>query len=407
MNNEVGILYIGSFYEESRYEEIWTNSRSFQVFSGHTFQNALLHGFVFNENKNINYIINAPAIGSYPFRYKKIYYRKSSFSLNGVKGINCSFLNLTLIKNMSIYYSMKREIKRWYLNNNSKRKILIVYSLIPSYLFAALDIKKQFSDVYVCVIILDLPQYFGDNSSYVYNSYIKLITKNINDRINEADSFVLLTKQMADALKIPPSKSFIVIEGVYKDNAEISFEKLKKTILYSGKLDKRFGIYEMLESFTMIEDKGYNLLICGGGIDKELVQKYCKIDNRIKYLGVMHPAEVYKLQSKATLLINPRNPSGEYTKYSFPSKTMEYMASGTPTVMYRLPGMPDEYSDFLILLKDTSLTTLKDTLIEWCEKDEQTLHNYGIKARDFILKNKNANVQAKKIIDLINNDIYS
>lgn len=64
------------------------------------------------------------------------------------------------------------------------------------------------------------------------------------------------------------------------------------------------------------------------------------------------------MQQQATLLVNPRKGHEEYTKYSFPSKTMEYMASGTPTIMYKLPGLPIEYEEYLVLLPDNSQETL-------------------------------------------------
>ena len=63
---------------------------------------------------------------------------------------------------------------------------------------------------------------------------------------------------------------------------------------------------------------------------------------RIEFLGMLPRTDVLELQSKATILVNPRQPVGDFTKYSFPSKTIEYMASGTPLLMYKLPGIPEE-----------------------------------------------------------------
>ena len=45
--------------------------------------------------------------------------------------------------------------------------------------------------------------------------------------------------------------------------------------------------------------------------------------------------------------MNPRSADAEYTKYSFPSKTIEYLATGVPVVMNRLPGIPEEYEYFV------------------------------------------------------------
>ena len=58
-------------------------------------------------------------------------------------------------------------------------------------------------------------------------------------------------------------------------------------------------------------------------------------------MGCVTNDEIVRLQCEATLLVNPRPSDKEFCKYSFPSKTIEYMASGTPVLMTKLPGVPD------------------------------------------------------------------
>lgn len=130
--------------------------------------------------------------------------------------------------------------------------------------------------------------------------------------------------------------------------------KRKKTILYTGKLDARFGIRDLIEAFKRIDDEEFSLWICGLGLDQAFVEDAVKSDSRIKYWGIMEQKRIFEMQREATLLVNPRNGEAEYTKYSFPSKTMEYMASGTPTVMYKLPGLPVDYEEHLVLNSDNS-----------------------------------------------------
>ena len=72
-------------------------------------------------------------------------------------------------------------------------------------------------------------------------------------------------------------------------------------------------------------------LFCGY-VDLDLIESLLKKlqkDKRIIYWGVVEQKHVFEMQQQATLLVNPRKGHEEYTKYSFPSKTMEYMASGT------------------------------------------------------------------------------
>ena len=108
------------------------------------------------------------------------------------------------------------------------------------------------------------------------------------------------------------------------------------------------------------------------------------------------------LQKKATVLINPRHSADEYTKYSFPSKTMEYMASGTPTLMAHLASIPQEYESHLFFFDDESIEGMKKKIIEVCEKSQSELEIFGKAASKFILEEKNEMKQAKKIVDMIN-----
>ena len=107
-------------------------------------------------------------------------------------------------------------------------------------------------------------------------------------------------------------------------------------------------------------------------------------------------------QREATLLVNPRTPEGEFTKYSFPSKTMEYLASGVPTLIYSLQGIPDEYLDYCFHLEEMGVDALYSKIEEIFHTDSFTLKDIGAKARHFILDNKNPYEQCLKVLELIN-----
>lgn len=193
------------------------------------------------------------------------------------------------------------------------------------------------------------------------------------------------------------------MEGIYEPRKFNIVKKHPKTILYTGKLDARFGIHELVDNFSKLKDPDYRLWICGNGLDREYVKNKAKEDSRIIYYGQVKQERVFDMQREASLLINPRKPEGEYTKYSFPSKTMEYMASGTPTLMYRLPGMPEEYVPYVALFKDSSDEEMARTMEEWLNKPQPELDAFGVKAREFIMNNKTADKQIDRFMNFIKN----
>ena len=88
-------------------------------------------------------------------------------------------------------------------------------------------------------------------------------------------------------------------------------------------------------------------------------------------------------------------------KYSFPSKTMEYMASGTPVLTTVLPGMPREYHPYVYLLEDETADGITEKLKAVLENSNETLFRKGTKARRFVLEQKNNVIQARKILEML------
>ena len=126
-----------------------------------------------------------------------------------------------------------------------------------------------------------------------------------------------------------------------------------------------------------------------------------KDDSRISFLGQLPRNEVIEWQKKATVLVNPRQNNEEFTKYSFPSKTMEYLSSGIPVVAYKLDGIPDEYDQYIQYVADDSIESLKKKLVEVCEMTREERQELGNIGRNFVLMKKNSTIQVRKICEMI------
>ena len=88
----------------------------------------------------------------------------------------------------------------------------------------------------------------------------------------------------------------------------------------------------------------------------------------IRYFGFVSQEEALSLQGRAATLINPRSPEGLYTRYSFPSKTLEYLRSGRPTLCYALEGIPEEYGQYLIYIQQSGADGIRQAVQEWLQK---------------------------------------
>lgn len=397
---DMNILFLGGIYPREHKEKIFKNSKRGFQFAAQNLQEAIINGF--NENSITPDIVTFPFVSTFPLGYRSpvICYGKVNTHCKCV-----NFINIPFIK--SKFNTCKSDVFDWCKRfEGNDKKHIIVYSLTPNLMKVALEAKKTFKNVDISVIIPDLPQYMGCNRIYKALGLKEKDNLYIMNNIIHFDNFILLTKAMATSLSIV-DRNYCVVEGIFNSKPEMSeyegkdIEQNTKTILYSGALLSKYGINTLLKAFSSLTDSRYRLVICGDGQAKDIVAEAAAKDNRIKFLGKVDYSQVIAMQRKADLLVNPRTPAGEYTKYSFPSKTMEYFASGTPVLMYKLPGILKEYFDFCYTIEDTSAKALAEEIDFILSLPPEQRKDMGEKAAKFITENKNAKIQVGRIIQLI------
>ena len=159
----------------------------------------------------------------------------------------------------------------------------------------------------------------------------------------------------------------------------------------------------LVDAFKSIDASDIELHLYGNGSYVNTLADDMKTDSRIKYLGVCTNELIVEAEKKATLLVNPRFTHETFVKYSFPSKNMEYMASGTPLLTTKLPGMPKEYEEYVFLFNEETTKGYAQALNLVLSMPEDALVRKGQAAREFVLREKNHVVQARRIIRLIEN----
>lgn len=397
------ILFLCGLYPPAYKDQMFLDSKRSYQFAAQNFQETLIGGFVEN-NVNLS-IVSLPFLSTYPSGYKKIFLNFKSSTIDQVVPVApIRVVNLPIFNR--IFNNSRSEVLKWCeMNKDDDELHLIVYSLNADLMKIAVEANEKYNNVKLSLIILDLPEYMGANRFYKLLGFHKKNIKYIYENLNLFSRFIILTEAMASKFDFKMD-SFVVIEGIYNPKNLINKLDLfnqddKHIILYSGALNVKYGLKNLLEAFHQINRVDLKLVICGDGEAKDLVSHYCKLDDRIIFKGKVSHTEVLDLQKNASLLINPRQPEGEYTKYSFPSKTMEYFASGTPVLMYRLPGVPDTYFNYCYVLDDYSVEALRQKIEEILKQPKIERMNLGIQASKFILEYKSAKVQVQKILKLL------
>lgn len=279
---------------------------------------------------------------------------------------------------------------------------IIVVDVLKPFVLNVFNWAKK-NKVTIVSIVTDLPEhiYFSTNIRSFVRKKIKII--NFNRMIKYSNSYIFLTEKMNKRLNTN-NKPYVIVEGLsdYEQKIENVGKKKKPFIcLYSGALHSRYGLDQLVQAFTNPDIKNVELHLYGNGDYVNEIEDIAKSHSNIKYMGIVDNKTIIEKQKEASLLINPRPIDEEYTQYSFPSKNMEYMLSGTPLLTTNLPGMPNEYREFVYLLNNNSSKAISEEISRISLFDEAERATMGLRAQHYVYEQKNNVVQTRRIIEML------
>lgn len=290
----------------------------------------------------------------------------------------------------------------WYLSSENCKKNDVVFMdplnvSICIGTIAACKLRK----IPMVAYITDIPTH------YVYGNGKMSAHQKASLKIEKAvGAYIFITRQMNAEVNVK-GKPYMVMEGFVDERLrditiEFSQKYKRKVCMYTGGLEKIYGLDMLVEGFLKADLSDSELHIYGAGSFANQIKEYAKLDERIKYFGCRDNEIVVKEQMKATLLVNPRYTDAEYTKFSFPSKNLEYAVSGTPTLTTALPGMPEEYYPHVFVLEDETIDGMANKIKEIMSLPTQELFIFGQETKKWVLENKNCRVQIQKILQFVN-----
>ena len=406
MNESIDVLLLCGYFEAKYQEEISRKTKTWVENAANTFQGRLIEGLK-TQTKITLQVVSAPFIGPWPTAYKDVTFKGFNGEIRSDNIHYAHFCNIWGYRNISRAVSLKRYVKEFVKRSKNGKKAIIVYCPHTPFLEAAVYGKHLDNSIHIHLVVPDLPQYMNlsKRPHPVYDFFKRIDIIKMEGLIKKVDSFMLLTKYMADKLHVG-NRPYIVVEGITSE--QVVPERLKrkqgKKVAYAGKLVEAFGVKRLIEAFELIEDPEVSLHICGGGELKPYVEKMSTVDTRIHYYGVVSSEMANTILREADVLVNPRQNDDEYTKYSFPSKNIEYLMTGNAVVAYMLDGVPKEYKNFLIIPENNEPQALSDAIIMAISESHQTRDRYFHLAKKYFEKETNEVSVAKKILDFISNN---
>ena len=393
------ILYLGTICDLDDYERMLDGSKIKPSIAAVIFELGVIRGL--SENNADTKIISYPMIPYFPKSRVLVFGGHTDF----IYSYPCRFLrtiNFPIVKQWIRRVDARHILKKWAEENRGKG-IILSYSIPPFLVKDVLHYAKQYN-LKTVAIVPDLLEnmYINHRGNCVINFIRQRYLSKALSSQSSYDGYVYLTEPMRE--KVSCEKPYMVMEGILnKDDFsdEVKVQSSCRGIMYAGCMHEKYGVINLVEAFQQLRDLDAELWLFGEGTASEEIQERAQKDNRIKYFGRVNREVVLEYEKKATLLVNPRSVQEEFTKYSFPSKTIEYMASGTALLTTRLEGIPKEYFNYVFSVEDNDVELLKKAIGKIFLLSDQELILKGENARIFVLEQKNAKVQVARIIGFL------
>lgn len=346
--------------------------------------------------------VTVTPLATYPHD-KNIYQRYEKAELMpGVISHKVSYCNLPIIKQcwqiISMYKVADKIIKK------TGATTLLCFNLFPQIGIPMRLLKRKHSKLDTVCILADLPIDDNTNRKKISSWLRHMFEKSTWKSMKICNRYIVLNKHVME--KYLPDKSYIVIDGGVSETDIKRYSKQvekskEKNVLYCGALTEYNGILNLIKAMDMLNKKDVFLDIYGGGYLEDAVKNAALKNPQIRFHGKISNQEVMKKQREAWLLINPRVIDDPIAQVTFPSKTFEYLLSGTPVLSTRLNGYTNEYDDVMVYLEDDSPEKIALAIEKIYDSPEKYLKQIADEAKKFIIECRNWKVQSTKILNYL------
>ena len=391
------ILYTSYLCSQSYFQELFDSAISKPAQAPQKFNHLMVVGLMKN-GAEVTCLCGRPITMR---SHKRFLWRGCEEIIDNIKYIYIPCVNNPVFKYFIYFWYAFFYTLIWSLKNYKEGTVVTDILCDPITKGSAL--AARIAGIPVNGIVTDLPNML--DFDFKKKNIIKIVNNALSlNPFKLCTQFTPLTEQMCDVIN-KKNKPYVVVEGLVDSDMK-SVERIpasdgKRHICYTGQIYEQFGVKNLIEAFMKVEATDAVLDIYGPGPLAEIMPQYMANDSRIVYHGCVPMSEAIRAQLSAFLLVNPRPTHEEFVKYSFPSKNVEYMVSGTPMLTTILPGMPKDYQEHVFLFSDETVDGMAKTLNYIMSLSKQEVIAKGKDGKEFVLKYKNNVVQSKKIIDLL------
>jgi len=366
--------------------------------AGNIFQTQLVHGLARKGFPDIQ-VLSARPVPTYPKSPKLLFPPGLERLDDGIVAWLLPFPNLTPLKQLVLGLDVLFGLLVWAWQKRGHKRVVLTYNLsVPPGAFTLLAARLAGAKAVVSVNDINVPGETVPRSALFRIDFAlqRWLLPRFDGHLVVADTI---------ARDFIPGRPYVRIEG------GVDFEFLSRTgqnerrstgegpltLAFAGWLNEANGIPLILAAMEIAHQPAFRLKIAGTGPLQSMVEQAARRDGRIEFLGMVDAKGVADLYARADILLNVRLTEAMNTRYFFPSKLIEYLGSGVPTITTRVAHAEAEFVGLAYFLKEESPRGLADLISFVASRAPEERNELARRARAYVSAHKTWDAQAAKL----------
>jgi glycosyltransferase involved in cell wall biosynthesis len=346
-------------------------------------------------------LLSSAPVTNFP-QNSQVRFRGGPFTSEGVRGETLGFVNILLLKHLSRFAACMtrgtRALHRW------RPDILMIHGVHSPYLWYGV-LSPRLTGARSVVVLTDPPGVVLTTDGIVVRSLKMIDIRLVKWALRSVDGVIVLTAPLAT--DFAPGVASLVMEGILTAGARMAAKpstprpRSMFRAMYAGGLLDSYGVGRLVRAIQRLPIDEVRLAAYGKGPLDSWIDDQANLDVRIEKVQFAKREVVLEKYATADLLVQPRPADQDFVRYSFPSKLLEYMASGTPVLTTRLSGIPPKYEPHLYWIDDDSVEGIERSLraVMLVPADERAAK--GRAAAKFVAETCSSGVQGARIRDFL------
>ncbi len=285
------------------------------------------------------------------------------------ENVTCVFKSKHIIDSVRI---MKKKIKTLLTTSD----VIITYNVAYGWLGSEKVAKKM--NKKSILILADYTPVEEENG--LKKIYAKLMLRSIR----RYDRVIILSEKAKSLLR--DNQEVHVMEGGIRlenfDNFMPSKYNITMKIMYSGLLSNVTGVDILIETIKKCRNNNIEFIITGRGSLSDEIKQLANVDERVKYYAFVEKEKYLDLLKSSNVLINPRNMNFKQNANNFPSKILEYLATGKIIISTKFPGY-SKFEGYMLFCESNSESLLEEIHNCYVSINDEMIINIYKRNREF------------------------